>query len=123
MAVFMAIVIPIIAILQFVYASLLMKTRFSTLRSLLDFLEKERTNLGEKDYKQLINRYSGITRLYEPFPDRDSYPVLYANKEFESFVTMAKKKTKYYLIATITGFIVLAAIASWLESNPIKVAL
>lgn len=97
MTIFMVIVILIIAILQFVYASLLMKTRSSTLRSLLDFFERERTNLGEKDYKELVIDNSGITRLYEPFPDRDSYPVLYANKEFESFVTTAKKKTRYYL--------------------------
>lgn len=110
-----------LAIVQFVYASLLMKLRFSTLRSLLDFFEKERTNLGEKDYRQLVNRYSGITRLYKSFPDRESYPVLYANKEFESFVTITKKKTKYYLIVTVAGFILLAVVASLLESKPIAV--
>lgn len=123
MAGILVIIIAVIVVVQFVYASRLMKFRFSTLRSLLDFIEKERINLGEKDYKQLVNRYSGITRLYEPFPGRESYPVLYSNTEFESFVIEAKKKTKYYILVTATGFIILAAVASWLESNPIKVAL
>lgn len=114
----MAIIVLVIVIVHFIHASLLMKTRFKTLKSLLNFIEEERSSLGERDYKQLVNRYSGITRLYEPFPDKESYSVLYANAQFENFVLKARKQSRYYLTVTVAGFIVLAGIAFWLENNP-----
>ncbi|MFD0998011.1 hypothetical protein ACFQ21_01795 [Ohtaekwangia kribbensis] len=114
----MAIIVLIIVIVHFIHASLLMKTRFNTLKSLLNFIEEERSSLGEKDYKQLVNRYSGITRLYEPFPDRESYSVLYSNEQFANFVQKARKQNRYYLTMTVAGFVALAVIAFWMENNP-----
>ena len=114
----MAILVLVLAVILFVHATLLMKLRFNTLRRLLDFIEKERYNLRENDYKHLMNRYSGITRLFEPFPDKESYSVLYSSEDFESFIKKAKKLNKYYLLMTLGGFITLAAMAFWLDSNP-----
>lgn len=114
----MALVVLVIAINQFVHAVLLMNFRFDTLKSLLAFLEQGREKLGERDYKQLVNRYTGITRLFEPLPDEESYPSLYLDEHFASFIVKAKKRLKYYLLMTIGCFIALAVFASWLESNP-----
>jgi hypothetical protein len=106
----MTIIVLIIVIVHFIHASLLMKTRFNTLKS--------KSSLGEKNYKQLVNRYSGITRLYEPFPDRESYSVLYSNEQFANFVQKARKQNRYYLTMTVAGFVALAVIAFWMENNP-----
>jgi hypothetical protein len=40
----MTIIVLIIVIVHFIHASLLMKTRFNTLKSLLNFIEEERSS-------------------------------------------------------------------------------
>lgn len=114
----MAYVVLIVAIVQFVHASLLMKHRLTTLNKLLSFVELEKEHLGGKDYRTLVERYTGITRMVEPFPNKEGYPILYANEEFGAFVNKARARSKYYLFVTVVGFIVLSFIAAWMDNIP-----
>jgi len=68
---------------------------------------RDRQVLTESEFSDLHGRYSGFLSYMEWFPNKEDYPKLYADMEFDNFVRHSRIKLKYFGIVTLLSFVII----------------
>src|SRR5262245_23975515 len=112
-----ALSIAVFLLLIFHVSALMFFNRYR-LKKTIEFLDKFLAKgwLTERDYDQLVGRYTGIFKNLEWFPEQSEYSNLYIDSSFLDFKNRSRTVIRYLLVSVPVLMLLNFFVIKWAES-------